>query len=237
MTLQGGAGAAAAWQYRLRTELAALAQRYQDIEAERHELQRMLHEREREQHKVRLRAEYMAGQWEQYRATKHAADLAQPQDSGDAATPLSLTGGAGVLDAAAGLATVPAGTAAERMCSVPKQYQQSGSPCPDFVLQRGHSVAVRVYRRNNGCPSKGPFPTRGWICLQPVLPAVDSQPYAAIPRNECFCLTLALCHVTQVLTWWRKGQRVRFARHRSCSWMKRHAVLVSRIQQQRQERV
>ena len=77
MTLQNVAGAMAEWQF-ISTGLAALAQRDQDIEAERRELQRMLEEREQEQQAVRLKAAYMAGQWEQYTASKIAAGVGQP---------------------------------------------------------------------------------------------------------------------------------------------------------------
>ena len=76
MTLQSVPGATAEWQS-ISTSLAALAQRDQDLEAERRELQRMLREREREQEVVRLNAAYMAGQLQQYRANNSAAAVEQ----------------------------------------------------------------------------------------------------------------------------------------------------------------
>jgi len=76
MTLQGVPGATAEWQS-VGTRLAALAQRDQDLEAERRELQRMLREREREQEAVRLKAAYMAGQWQQYSAGEGVATVEQ----------------------------------------------------------------------------------------------------------------------------------------------------------------
>ena len=76
MTLQGVPGGTAAWQF-ISTGLAALAQRDQELEAERRELQRMAGEREREQQAVRMQAAFMAGQLQQYSASRHVPAVAQ----------------------------------------------------------------------------------------------------------------------------------------------------------------
>ncbi len=103
MALQG---ATADWQL-ISTQLAALAQRDQELEAERRELQRMLREREQEQEVVRLNAAYMAGQCQQYRANSSAASV---EKSLAAARSRGLLGGVSGPTTPGDYATVSHGT-------------------------------------------------------------------------------------------------------------------------------